>query len=137
MKPSIGAIASCSLLIACAGADPTGTMKASARSGTTMARSSWERSNDEPLPIPGVLDPSLPFFHAFAPGPTPTYQGFDVEPSTITNFKGVSMISEDYTLTQTATGSDGTHFLVGTDMRVMKGTYRTLTGEHHATFVFI
>jgi hypothetical protein len=83
------------------------------------------------------LDPSLPFFHAFAPGPTPAYQGFDVEPSSITNFKGLSMIAEDYTLTAKANGSDGSHFLVGTDMRVMMGTYRTSTGVHHAIFVFI
>jgi hypothetical protein len=79
----------------------------------------------------------LPFVHLFAPGPPPNYAGLDVEPSTVTNFKGLSMIAEDYTLTAMATGSDGTKFSVGTDMRVFKGKYRTASGEHDATFCFI
>lgn len=84
---------------------------------------------------------TLPPFHVFAPGPAgnPNYGGSpDLEPGTITDFKGHSMISEDYTLTATATGSDGKIYSVGTDMRVFRGTYRARNGEvQDATFCFI
>lgn len=133
---SIGLMVS-SLLIGCTGVDPTGTT--AARTSTIEASLSREGGSDEPLPIPGgtVFAPGLPLVHVFAPGPTPGYAGINVEPATITNFKGLSMIAEDYTLTATAKGSDGTNYLLGTDMRVLRGTYRTSTGVHHATFVLI
>jgi hypothetical protein len=136
---SIGAIVIL-LLVGCGGADQAVTTKASLRTGTTEASLIWRGSSDEPLPIPGgtVFGPGLPLMHVFSPGPILAgYDGINVDPSTITNFKGLSMIAEDYTLTATAAGSDGTKYLLGTDMRVFRGKYRTSSGDHNATFCFI
>ena len=128
------------LLVGCGVADRAPTTEASMRVGAREGSLSWRGSSDEPLPIPGgsIFDVGLPLLHVFAPGPPLLgYQGINVEPSTITNFKGLSMITEDYTLSATARGSDGSKYLLGTDMRVMKGTYRTATGDHEGTFCFI
>ena len=109
------------------------------RTASTGASLGESESSAQPVPIPGgtVFAPGLPLVHVFAPGPPPNYAGLDVEPSTITDFEGLSMITEDYTLTATATGSDGTHYLVGTDMRVVQGKYLNSSGEHDATFCLI
>jgi hypothetical protein len=135
----IGVLAvAASVIVGCEGAAHPATAGANLRAGSAEALS-WSGSSAEPVPVPGttVFGPGLPPEHVFAPGPPPAYAGLNVEPSTITNFKGLSMISEDYTLTATAEGSDGTNYLVGTDMRVFRGQYRTPSGDHHATFCFI
>lgn len=85
-----------------------------------------------------MFGPGLPLLHVFAPGPVAAgYDGINAEPSTITNFTGLSMIAEDYSLTASARGSDGTRYSLGTDMRVFRGKYRTPSGDHDGTFCFI
>ena len=99
-----------------------------------------ESTQNAPLPIPGGQTfGTADFFHVWAPGPegNPFYNGPHADPSPITNFRGVSMIEEDYSLIRTAVGSDGSTWLLGTDMRVFKGTYRNSTGDHTGTFCFI
>jgi hypothetical protein len=131
------------LLVGCEVADQAVTTEASLRTGTT-ASLTWRGSSDEPLPSPGtaVLVPGTPNVHAFAPGPLEAgYMGILVEPSTITNFEGLSMIAEDYTGNAHAIGIDAlgnrTLYVLGTDMRVFRGRYRTPSGDHDATFCFI
>jgi hypothetical protein len=49
-----------------------------------------------------------------------TLEGFDVEPSTITDFKGASALAY---LIGSATGSDGHHYGLEMDIRVFEGRY--------------
>ena len=61
--------------------------------------------------------------------------GLDTEPSTITAFNGVSAIAFHV---GTATGRDGTHYNLETDMRAFKGTYVDGTGTRRfGTFAFV
>jgi hypothetical protein len=84
-----------------------------------------------PKPIPGGIDvsPLIPsLIHIFVPGPETitlpftrfTLQGLDVEPSTITDFQGVT--AQAYHV-GTATGSDGITYNLETDVRIYKGDY--------------
>src|SRR5215218_3234698 len=86
-----------------------------------------------PKPIPGGLPVPLgddPRIHVWGPG-DPAISlpysgngfplgGFDVEPSTITDFRGSSALAYH---AGTARGSDGTTYLVETDMRAFEGDY--------------
>jgi hypothetical protein len=93
----------------------------------------------EPLPAPkpipgGTQIPDLPLFHEFLPGPETitlpftlvTLQGLNVEPSTITDFKGVTVLAYH---AGSATGNDGTEYNLETDIRVMQGEYVAENGE--------
>jgi hypothetical protein len=102
------------------------------------------RAKPAPLPIPGGFDagPPVGFVHAFLPGPegsfTPFFQlpggGLDVEPSTMTNFKGFTAFA---ILSGQAEGSDGKTYNVEFDLRVMEGEYITEDGSHQqGTFAF-
>ena len=82
-----------------------------------------------PKPIPGGLQiPGLPLLHVFPPGPPDvtlpftglTLQGLDVEPSVITDYKGVTALAFH---AGTATGSDGRQYNLETDLRAMEGSY--------------
>lgn len=89
----------------------------------------------EPVPIPGGdFVPTL--IHNFLPGPTSIgFDGIDVEPNGITNFRG---FVAQTTLGGTATGSDGITYLLASDMRVIQGEYVSEDGTHHrGTFVLI
>jgi hypothetical protein len=92
-------------------------------------------SDTETVPIPGGID-IPPLIHIFAPGPTQLgFQGLDVEPNGITNFKGFAAMGYP---AGTASGSDGTSFTMMNDMRVFRGEYVAADGSHHhGTFVFI
>jgi hypothetical protein len=80
-----------------------------------------------PKPIPGGIDVP-PLIHIFVPGPETitlpftgfTLQGLHVEPSTITDFQGVT--AQAYHV-GTATGSDGLTYNLETDVRVYEGEY--------------
>jgi hypothetical protein len=80
-----------------------------------------------PRPIPGGIDVP-PVIHVFVPGPegvvlpfTQTVlEGFDVEPSTITDFKGFTALAY---LLGTATGSDGEPYNLEVDIRAFEGRY--------------
>lgn len=102
-----------------------------------------------PKPIPGGLDlsgfglvPPYDFIHTFVPGPEGVVlpftggelMGLDVEPSTITNRKGASLVA--YHVGK-ARGSDGVTYGLETDVRVMNGRYRTGGTEHRGTFAFV
>jgi hypothetical protein len=81
-----------------------------------------------PKPIPGGLQlPDGTVIHVFPPGPPDvtlpfsgnTLQGLDVEPSVITDRKGVTALAYH---AGTASGSDGRRYNLETDMRAMEGT---------------
>jgi len=97
-----------------------------------------QRSTEpQPVPIPGgILVP--PLIHVFAPGPVALgFQGIDVEPSVITNFRGFTAMGYPGG-TGTAKDSNGHIFDLATDMRVFQGEYVSADGTHHrGTFVFI
>jgi hypothetical protein len=91
-----------------------------------------------PEPIPGGLPVGLPppydLIHIFLPGP-PTVtlpfsglqlQGLDVEPTTITDFEGMTAMAF---LTGTVKGSDGAERGLEVDLRVSEGTYATADGS--------
>jgi hypothetical protein len=82
-----------------------------------------------PTPIPGGIQiPDGPLIHTFLPGPEDvtlpftglTLQGLDVEPSVITDYRGVTALAYHV---GTATGSDGKRYDLETDVRVMDGSY--------------
>jgi hypothetical protein len=104
----------------------------------------------EPKPIPGVFDlsefgvpPPYDFIHELFPGPESvvlpftqvTLQGLNVEPSTITDFKGATALA--YHVGQ-AKGSDGKTYDLETDIRVMEGEYVSVEGtRRRGTFAEI
>jgi hypothetical protein len=82
-----------------------------------------------PKPIPGGTEfPPFPLIHELFPGPETitlpftlvTLQGLDVEPSTITDFTGVTALAYHV---GTVTGSDGLTYDLETDVRVFEGQY--------------
>jgi hypothetical protein len=89
------------------------------------------------VPIPGgIVVP--PLIHVFAPGPADQgFQGIDVDPNVITNFRG--FVAQAYPVgLGTATDSEGNTYDVSNDMRVFQGEYVSVDGTHHrGTFVFI
>jgi hypothetical protein len=97
-----------------------------------------------PKPIPGgIALPNGTTIHVFPPGPPDvtlpfsglTLAGLDVEPSLITDYKGVTALAYH---AGTATGSDGKRYNLETDMRAMSGTYVATDGtRRHGLFAFI
>lgn len=96
-----------------------------------------------PNPIPGGLELGPDFLiHVFVPGDPSvtlpftgaTLQGFDVEPGTITDFKGSSAVAYHV---GTAERSDGTTFDVETDVRLMEGEYVADGSVHRGAFALI
>lgn len=93
-----------------------------------------------PTPIPGGtevgLPPPLDFIHFFLPGPTDATtpilglpgEGLDVEPSTITDFRGRTAFA---VLSGRARGDDGQTYDVEFDVRVMEGIYVAEDGSRH------
>jgi hypothetical protein len=91
-----------------------------------------------PEPIPGGLPIGLPppydLIHIFLPGPPSVtlpfsglqLQGLDVEPTTITDFKGKTAMAF---LAGTAKGSDGHEYGLEVDLRVSEGRYVTADGS--------
>ena len=112
------------------------------------------KGHDEPLPepkpIPGGsdlselgLEPPYEFIHEFLPGPEGMVlpftqvqlEGLNVEPSTITDFKGATALA--YHVGK-AKGSDGKTYNLETDIRVMEGRYVSVGGtRRHGTFAEI
>lgn len=93
-----------------------------------------------PTPIPGGTDlsgfgfvPPYDFIHTFAPGTAGlvlpftgvVLEGLDVEPSTITDFKGATALAFHV---GKARGSDGQRYNLETDIRVMDGEYVAVDG---------
>ncbi|MPZ17354.1 MAG: hypothetical protein GEV06_05515 [Luteitalea sp.] len=101
-----------------------------------------------PAPLPSPIPGGLPvgptgIIHVFLPGP-PTItlpftglalQGLDVEPSTITNFRGATALAF---LAGAATGSDGKQYNLEVDLRAFEGTYIADDGStNRAAFALI
>jgi hypothetical protein len=113
-----------------------------------------DNGHDEPLPepkpIPGGVDlselrlePPYDFIHEFLPGPEGMVlpftqvqlEGLNVEPSTITDFKGATALA--YHVGK-AKGSDGKTYNLETDIWVMEGRYVSVGGtRRHGTFAEI
>lgn len=79
----------------------------------------------QPVPIPGGdLVSGYGITNLFVPGPpgqTPPFDPLGAEPNGITNFKG--QVAMGYT-SGLATDNNGRQYVVITDIRVFKGTYR-------------
>lgn len=98
----------------------------------------------EPQPIPGGTQiPGGPFLHVFLPGPAGltlphtglVLEGLDTEPSTITDFNGVTALAY---LVGTARGSDGREYNLEVDIRPYEGTYIAADGSQQTgSFTFI
>jgi hypothetical protein len=83
-----------------------------------------------PNPIPGGFDlgPPVGVLHVFAPGDPSitlpftgvTLEGFDVEPATLTDFRGSSAVAFHV---GTATDSEGNAYNLETDIRAFEGEY--------------
>ena len=112
---------------------------------TPAAASRPEQMVGVPKPIPGGFDagPPVGFIHFFLPGPldavTPVLgfpgEGLDVEPSTMTDFRGTTAFA---ILTGDVTASDGREYLGEVDVRVMEGEYLDENGDSfEAAFAFL
>jgi hypothetical protein len=107
---------------------------------STLSR---KRTSPAPSPIPGgiQLTPEL-VIHVFGAGDPSvtlpftgiTLQGFDVEPSTITDFKGSSAVAYHV---GTARASDGRTYGVETDVRVFEGHYIVDGQARHGAFALV
>jgi hypothetical protein len=109
---------------------------AAASAGTGIAGAPTLRSTD-PVPIPGgdmFIPPTVS--HIFAPGPTDQgFDGLDVEPNGITNFRGLAALAY---VTGNASDTNGNSYFMFSDMRLFQGEYVAADGSHHVgTFVFI
>ncbi len=115
---------------------------------STFAASSHVSSNavlPAPNPIPGGafdIGPPLGLLHVFVPGDPSitlpftggTLAGFDVEPSTITDFRGSSAVAFHV---GTARGSDGKTYNLETDIRAYEGRYVVDGVTHQGAFGFV
>lgn len=96
-----------------------------------------------PNPIPGGIDaPPVGFIHWWLPGPegsfTPILEipgfGLDVDPSLITDFKGV----QAYAVVAGEVDSTDGKQLIEFDVRAMKGTYVDVNGDRQqGAFAFL
>jgi hypothetical protein len=128
---------------AVAAAGATGALALPAR-GSASGGEHDEAAVVPPKPIPGGIQiPGGPVIHVWQPGdPSVTLpfsgatpMGFDVEPSTIGDFRGFSAVAFH---AGTATGSDGATYNLETDMRAFKGKYIGADGKRHfGSFAFI
>lgn len=129
---------------------------ASAGLASTLGRAGVALADDDerehkllplPEPIPGGLPVGLPspydFIHIFLPGPPEIelpfsklrLMGLDVEPSTITDYKGTTALA--YVI-GTATGSDDVEYGLEVDIRAFEGTFVAADGStNNGTFAMI
>jgi hypothetical protein len=122
----------------------TGTLAAPGRALAEDDRGHHRCSAVPPRPIPGGIQiPGGPQIHVWAPGDPSvtlpfsgsTLMGFDVDPSTITDFRGFSAVAFH---AGTAVGGDGATYNLETDLRAYKGTYVAADGrQRFASFAFI
>jgi hypothetical protein len=111
--------------------------------GATTTPSSLKRRLRLPNPIPGGIElaPGV-VIHVFGPGdPSVTLpftgiilQGLDVEPSTITDFKGSTAVAFHV---GTARANDGTTYNLETDIRAFEGEYLSEDKVHRGAFVLV
>lgn len=95
-----------------------------------------------PEPIPGVLLPGTADVHIFLPGPTDItlpfsglqLQGLDVDPTTLTDFRGATALA--YVIGQ-AKGSDGVTYGLEVDIRGFEGEYVAGGARHRGAFALV
>ena len=123
-----------SFLLGTAGTLAAGLAASLGRPGISEARFGFRhppKHSLAPLPAPKPILGGFnapPLIHEFIPGPEDitlpftliTLQGLNVEPSTITDFKGVTALAYHV---GTVTGSDGIMYNLETDVRVFEGEY--------------
>jgi hypothetical protein len=115
----------------------------SATSAEPSGHPSTKRRLRLPSPIPGGIElaPGV-VIHVFGPGDPSvtlpftgiTLQGFDVEPSTITDFKGSTAVAFHV---GTARGNDGNTYNLETDIRAFEGEYVSEGRVHHGSFALV
>jgi hypothetical protein len=141
---ALGAAGLAGLLPQCQGAEvAAGGASGSVDLAHPASAMELRRALPAPLPIPGGGEPpSGGIVHLFLPGPedavTPFFglpgMGLDVEPSTITNFAGITAFA---VLAGQAEGSDSKTYNVESDLRVMEGEYVAEDGSlQRGTFAF-
>ena len=115
---------------------------AGAAAEPVVSKSHSHRPLPAPDPIPGG-DLIPPLIHIHAPGPTGItlpftkvpLEGLDVEPSTITDFKGFTALAY---LAGSAKGSDGQKYNLEIDIRAFEGEYVGVDAlRHHGAFAEI
>ena len=117
---------------------PASTSAASSRAGAGVPVT-------PPNPIPGGafdVGPPLGVLHVFVPGDPSitlpftgvTLGGFDVEPATITDFRGSSAVAFHV---GSARGSDGKTYNLETDIRAFEGEYVVGGVRHQGAFAFV
>lgn len=113
---------------------------------STASASGLLPKGSAPKPIPGGVDsgdPNVGFIHWWLPGPTDATTpviglggfGLDVDPSTITDFDGVSAMA---VVAGEVAGSDGQTFACEVDVRAMKGRFVDEAGvTRRGAFAFL
>jgi len=126
-----------SFLVGTAGTIAAGIATSLGRLGASVDFRTFPDHGPSPLPAPKPIQGGVnlpPLIHEFLSGPETitlpfshiTLQGVNVEPSTITDFKGVTVLAYH---AGTATGNDGTKYNLETDIRVMEGEYVAENGK--------
>jgi hypothetical protein len=114
-----------------------------ATTGATGIPSSAKRRLRLPSPIPGGIELAPGFvIHVFGPGDPNvtlpftgiTLQGFDYEPSTITDFNGSTAVAFHV---GTARANDGRTYNLETDIRAFEGEYLSEGKVHHGSFALV
>jgi hypothetical protein len=94
-----------------------------ASGGAATSRALAQSLLPAPKPIPGGRTVAGHFIHFFSPHPR---SSLDIEPSTMTDFKGSSALAY---LVGSATGSDGQTYDVEVDIRAFQGQYVGVDGS--------
>ena len=145
VRPSPGTLSRRTLIVRGAAAAAGATLSGALASTAVAAEDEGDRTPAPlPKPIPGGLDiPDFGLIHTFIPGPTSvtlpftgtTLMGLNVEPNTITDFRGFAALAY---LTGKATGSDDASYNFESDFRVFRGKYVAEDGStNRGTFGFI
>jgi hypothetical protein len=114
----------------------TGALVAAAAAGRAVSPQTAYAAGADPVPVPG--SPNLAPFSVWAPI---FVDSIDADPSSITNFNGVSAlayVSGTVHRTNMLTGEVDVLPFVDADMRFMQGVYRGIDGQARAgTFGFV
>jgi hypothetical protein len=145
-KPRPGGVLDRRRFVLTAAGSVTGGLASLASPATTAAAVSQSPGKSvppPPKPIPGGIELAPGFvIHVFGagdPGVTLpftgiTLQGFDVEPSTITDFNGFTAVAYHVGSART---SDGRTYNLETDIRAFEGEYVVDGAVHHGSFALI
>lgn len=135
LRAGLALVALASMLTACGNGEEPAVDKTSEAA---------PKPQPQPVAITGGSQiPGGPFIHVHAPGPDGMmlpisgfpYSGLNVDPTTIGNFDGFTAVAY---VAGEATGSDGKKYLMETDVRAFKGTYKDAGGmDRTGVFAFV